>query len=123
MSVGWGGLIAGIGLVVANDRPGWIKLAVSACLCLLAGFLAGVRAEDRRVLHAGLAAVAGFGFHAIYAVATRIADRLGGPDAADWIPAGSGWRWRLPVLLAVSLLGGAIAAYRLRPGDQRRRRS
>ncbi len=124
MAVGWGALIAGIGLVVIADGAGRIKLPVALALFALAGFLAGVRAEDRRVLHAGLGALASGAFYLLYVAVAWLAGMVGGPKRPGLLPGGrDGWMWHLPALLAIALLGGALAAYRLRPqGDQRTRR-
>lgn len=124
MAVGWGALIAGIGLVVIADGSGPVKLPIALGLFALAGFLAGVRAEDRRVLHAGLGAVASGAFYLLYVAITWLASMVGGPDRPSLLPGGEdGWMWHLPALLAVALVGGSLAAYRLRPqGDQRTRR-
>lgn len=124
MAVGWGALVAGIALVVVADSPGPIKLAVAIGLFALAGFLAGVRAEDRRIAHALFGALAGMGFYVLFVLVTMAIDVLGGPRHAGFIPAGrKDWIWHVPAFVVAALVGGTVAALRLRPqGDQRSRR-
>lgn len=124
MAVGWGALMAGIGLVVAADDPGRINIAIATALFALAGFLAGVRSEERRILHAALGALAGTVFYAAFVVLTWGVSLLGGPDPADVIPGGrADWYWHVGAFAVAALAGGALAAFRLRPqGDQRPRR-
>ncbi len=124
MAVGWGALMAGIALVVVADTPGRINLSIAAVLTVLAGFLSGVRSEDRRVLHAALGAIAGLAFYVVFVLITWVVSIFGGPDRAGFIPAGKqDWQWHTPAFAVAALLGGAIASYRLRPqGDQRSRR-
>ncbi|HRC07540.1 MAG TPA: hypothetical protein PLV41_04935 [Miltoncostaeales bacterium] len=124
MAVGWGALMAGVGLVVAADHPGRINLAIAIALFALAGFLAGVRSEERRILHALLGAVAGAIFYTVFVLLTWAVSFFGGPDRAGFVPGGrSDWEWHIGAFILAALIGGAIAAFRLRPqGDQRPRR-
>lgn len=124
MAVGWGALMAGVGLVVTADHPGRINLAIAVALFALAGFLAGVRSEERRIMHALFGAIAGVVFHAAFVVLTWVVSLFGGPDHADFISGGRvDWYWRAGAFVAAALIGGAVAAFRLRPqGDQRPRR-
>jgi hypothetical protein len=93
-------------------------------LFALAGYLAGVRSEERRILHSALGALAGAVFYAVFVVLTWAVSLLGGPDRADFIPGGrTDWYWRVGTFALAALAGGALAAFRLRPqGDQRPRR-
>lgn len=124
MAIAWGGVIAGIGLIVAADDPGPVRVGVAIVLFGLAGFLAGVRAEDRRLLHAILGAVVAVAFLCLFVLATWAVQAFGGPGRAGFIPGGrDGWRWHPAAFLAAAVVGGAFATYRLRPqGDQRARR-
>ena len=124
MAVGWAGLIAGVGLVVAADRPNRVALAIAVVLFALAGFLAGLRSEDRRVMHAILGTIAGAAFYLVFVAITAIVDIVGGPGRAEVIPAGpDGWKLRLPMLLGAAIGGGLFAMMRLRPqGEPRHRR-
>ncbi len=122
MAVGWGGMVAGVGLIVASTGAGLWRLAMLTAVCLLAGFLAGVRAPDRRTLHAVLAGVAGMLFYVAFAAITWLVDVFGGAAGAGWIPGGEHARFTkiLIALLGVTA-GGAAAWFRLRPQFRRRR--
>lgn len=120
MAVGWGGTVAGVALIVASTGDDLWRLVALGVLCLLAGFLAGVRAPDRRILHAGLAALAGCVYSLVFSAITFLVDVAGGPDAVSWVPGGEADRYlKLGLALVAALAGGIVAARRLRP--QRRR--
>ncbi len=123
MAVGWGGTVAGLGVIVISTGDGLTRFLAMVVLCLLAGFLAGVRAENRRVLHSAVAAVAGAVFWAVFAAITTVVALFGGPDGAGWDIGGDSPAINLAVAFGVAIVGGAIAAHRLRPqGGGRRSR-
>jgi len=122
MAVGWGGMVAGVALIVVSTGDGVWRVATMAVLCLVAGFLAGVRAPDRRILHAAVAALAGVAFYVAFSAITRLIDLFGGPDGARWLPGGDGSRVaKVALALAAVVIGGIGAAYRLRPQPGHRR--
>lgn len=124
IAVGWGGLVASIGLMAASGRELAVRLLVSAGLFLLGGFLAGVRAALRRPLHA---AAAGVVAHAIFALFVAIAAAIApfvDPDAPELL-AGGAVRTGAVALwaLAFATLGGLLAGSWLRPGHRGRGRA
>ncbi len=123
MAVGWGGTVAGIGMVVISTGGGLVRLLVALCLCLLAGFLSGVRAEDRRVLHAVVTAAAGCVFWVLFVSVTRVVDLVGGPDSASWRLGGDSQVRNIALTVVAVVIGGILAAYRLRPQGGGKRRS
>jgi len=120
VAVGWGGLVASIGLMAAGGREMPVRLLAIAATFLLGGFLAGVRSVDRRSIH-GLAA--GIAAHAVYvafvALAALIAT-VAEPAPPDLAPGGAG-RTGVAVLwgLAFATMGGLLAASWLRPASRR----
>ncbi len=121
MAVGWGGTVAGLGLIVISTGEGMLRFAVMIALCLLAGFLAGVRAEDRRVFHAAVVALAAAAFWAIFVALTTLVDILSGPGGASWRIGGDSQVRNLVTGFVAAIVGGAIAAHRLRPQGRTRR--
>lgn len=123
MAVGWGGTVVGLGVIVISTGEGLARFVAMAVLCLVAGFLAGVRAEDRRVLHSAMAAIAGAVFWVVFVTITTVVALFGGPDGASWDIGGESPVLNLVVAFVLSIVGGVIAAYRLRPqGGGRRAR-
>lgn len=124
MAVGWGGLIASIGLLVGAGRGDLTRAVAVAAAFMLGGFLAGVRAEVLRPLHAALAAVAAYAFHAVFVVFGHLASVLGGPSSPSFVP-GATRTWVLTAFLGLvaAMIGGGIATTWLRPQrDDRRHR-
>lgn len=124
MAVGWGGLISAIGLLVGAERSTLVRAVAVGVAFLIGGFLAGIRAEELRPMHAVLAALAAYAFHALFVVIGHVAALLGGPSGPAFVP-GSTRGWLLTALLGVVLagVGGAVATAWLRPQrDDRRRR-
>lgn len=117
----WGGLVGSIGLMVGAER-GWpLRLSTAAVAFLLAGFLAGVRASNRRAAHALAAVVIAYVLHGAFVAAARLMDVLGGPPAPDAIPGGLA-AWLAGVLWAglFAAAGGALAGSWLRPATRQR---
>lgn len=120
IAAAWGGLVASIGLMAGAGRDWPARLTAAALSFLLGGFLAGVRAAARRILHAGAAWVAAYVVHACFVALARVIEALGGPDAPDLV-AGGAVDWVIAALwaLAFALLGGVIANSWLRPAGRR----
>jgi hypothetical protein len=123
MAVGWGGLIAAIGLLIGAERGDVARVAAIVVAFGIGGFLAGVRAEILRPLHSAIAAVAAYAFHAVFVVVGHVASILGGPSAPAFVP-GATRTWLLTALLAVlvAMSGGIVAMTWLRPQRENRRR-
>ena len=125
MAVGWGGLIAAIGLLVGAERGDVARTIAVAAAFLIGGFLAGIRAEVLRPLHAVVAALAAYGFHAVFVVFANLASVFGGPSAPGFVP-GPARTWLVTALIGVAAagVGGTMAATWLRPQreDRHRRR-
>lgn len=118
--VAWGGLVAAIGLMVGGGREWPARLAIAAVSFGLGGFLAGVRAADRRPAHAAAAGVAGYVIHAAFIAIARAIDALGGPDAPALVP-GTARDWAVAAgwALALAFIGGLIANAWLNPAPRR----
>jgi len=123
MAVGWGGLIASIGLLIGAERGDLTRAVAVAAAFLFGGFLAGVRAENLRPLHAALAAVAAYAFHAMFVVSGHLTSVLGGPSSPSFVP-GATRTWVLTAFmgLVAAMIGGGIATTWLRPQRDGRRR-
>lgn len=124
VAVGWGGLIASIGLMAAGGRDLAVRLLVAAAFFLLGGFLAGVRSSQRRALHAIAAGVCAFVIFAVWVgLASAIAPFVD-PDAPKLLPGGTGRTGAVALwALAFAALGGMLAGSWLRPGQRGKRRS
>lgn len=124
IAVGWGGLVASIGLMAASGRELAVRLLVSAAFFLLGGFLAGVRAALRRPLHA---AVAGVVAHVIFALFVAIASVIApfvDPDAPELFAGGAARTGAVALwALVFATLGGLLAGSWLRPGHRGRGRA
>jgi hypothetical protein len=124
VAVGWGGLVASIGLMVGNGRELAVRLLVAAALFLLGGFLAGVRASLRRPLHA---AVAGLVAHAIFAVYVALASAIApfvDPQAPELFAGGAARTGAVALWgVAFATLGGLLAGSWLRPGHRGKNRA
>lgn len=124
MAVGWGGLIAAIGLLFGAERGDLTRAVAVVVAFLIGGFLAGVRAEVLRPLHAAIAAAAAYAFHALFVIVGHLASVLGGPSSPGFVP-GSTRTWLLTALLGLvaAVIGGGVAMTWLQPQrDDRRRR-
>jgi len=116
VAVGWGGLVASIGLMVAGDRDLSVRLVTVAAAFVLGGFLAGVRATVARPLHGIVAGVAG---HAIYVVFVGLASAIAvvaDPEPPELLPGGAARTGAVALwALAFAVLGGLLAGSWLRP--------
>ena len=125
MAVGWGGLIAAIGLLVGAERSNFTRIVILAVTFAFGGFLSGIRAEDLRPVHGILAAIAAYVFYSLFVVVGHVVELAGGPAAPEFMP-GPNREWWLSAAAATvaALVGAGVAASWLRPqGEQRRRRT
>jgi hypothetical protein len=124
IAAAWGGLVGAVGLMAGGPREIGQRLAIAIAAFLLAGFLAGVRAMNRRIRHAGYAWVVAQAIYAAFVLLAAVVDALGGPAHPDLVP-GTGREWLLVngVALGCALAGGAVANSWLRPGGQGKRYS
>ena len=125
MAVGWGGLIASIGLLVGAERSTVTRLLIVAVTFAFGGFLAGIRAEDLRAVHGIFVAIAAYLFYGLFVVVGHLIDFAGGPDAPEFMPGPNREWWLTAAVGAVAaFIGAGVAAAWLRPqGEQRRRRT
>lgn len=120
IAVVWGGLVASIGLMAGAGRDWPARLIAAALTFALGGFLAGVRAANRRLVHALAAWAAAYVIHACFIALARLIDTLGGPQApALFAGGGSDWLIAAGWALAFALLGGIVANSWLRPAGRR----
>jgi peptidoglycan/LPS O-acetylase OafA/YrhL len=123
MAVGWGGLMAAIGVLVGAERGSTMRIVALVVSFLLGGFLAGVRAHERRPLHAAVAAVAAYAFYGLFVVIGHIVDILGGPEPPSFMPGDNvDWGVAAAVALIAAIAGGLVASVRLRPGRRNHHR-
>ena len=120
IAVLWGGLAASIGLMAGAGRDWPARLVATALSFGIGGFLAGVRAADRRVAHAVGAWIAGYAIHASFIALATVIDVLGGPEAPPLV-AGTGtqWLYALGWAFLMALAGGLLANSWLRPAGRR----
>jgi hypothetical protein len=125
MAVGWGGLIASIGLLVGADRSTVTRLLIISITFAFGGFLAGIRAEELRAVHGIFTAIAAYLFYSLFVIVGHLVDFAGGPDAPEFMPGPNrDWWLAAAVGMVAAFLGAGVAAARLRPsGEQRRRRT
>ena len=125
MAVGWGGLIAAIGLLVGAERSTVPRLIILAFSFAFGGFLAGIRAEDLRPLHGIAAAIAAYIFYSLFVIVGHVVALAGGPSAPEFMPgANRDWWIAAGVGAVAAFIGAGVAASWLRPqGEQRRRRA
>ena len=76
IAVVWGGLVASIGLMAGAGRDWPARLIVAALSFAVGGFLAGVRAANRRILHAFAAWFAAYVIHACFIALARLVRRV-----------------------------------------------
>ena len=121
IAAAWGGLIGGIGLVVAGPRELALRVLIVVGVGVVAGFLTGVRAIRNRVLNAFAAWVAANVFYWAFAiVATGVHTATGRGHSPAFLPGGlRTWSAVTAVSLAATLVGGAIANGLLRSAGRR----
>ena len=120
IAVVWGGLVASIGLMAGAGRDWPARLIAAALSFAIGGFLAGVRAANRRLMHAFAAWFAAYVIHACFIALARLIDTFGGPHSpALFAGGGSDWLIAAGWALAFALMGGMVANSWLRPAGRR----
>jgi len=116
----WGGLIAGIGLIVAGPRELGLRIAIVVVVGVVAGFLTGMRAIRHRFLNAAAAWLVANVFYVAFVAAAAIVHLLTGPHAPPLDPGGiRRWAAVTAISLLATLVGGGIANTMLRPAARR----
>jgi len=121
IAAAWGGLVGGIGLVVAGPRELGIRIVIVVVAGVLSGFLTGVRAIRHRIANAFAAWIVANVFYFAFVIAASMVHWITGRQHAPaFLPGGFG-RWLVITLisLAATLIGGAIANTLLRPASRR----
>jgi hypothetical protein len=117
----WGGLVGGIGLVVAGPRELGVRIMIVVIAGVIAGFLTGVRAIRHRLANAATAWLVANLFYVAFVVAANVVHWITGHQHAPALLPGGLRRWALVTLisLAATLVGGGIANSLLRPASRR----
>jgi hypothetical protein len=117
----WGGLVLGIGLVIAGPRDLAVRIAIVVIVGVIAGFLTGVRAIRHRLANAAMAWVVANLFYFAFVAAASIVHWITGRQHAPAFLPGGPQRWLLVTLvsLVATLVGGGIANALLRPASRR----
>lgn len=122
VAVGWGGLLGGAALVAGAAVSGPIGPVIALGGCLAGGFMTGVRAQGRRLVHGTLTGGLALGFYLAFILLARAAGALGvGTAAPALIPDGDAWPGIFLAGVAAAVLGAAIADRMLRPRRPRHR--
>lgn len=121
IAAAWGGLVGGIGLVVATPRELALRVLIVVVAGILAGFLTGMRAIRNRYANAVAAWVAANVFYAGFIAAATLVHVVDGQRAAPAFDPGGIRRWLVitAIGLGATLAGGAIANLLLRPAGRR----
>ena len=117
----WGGLVGGIGLVVAGPRELAVRIVIVGVVGVIAGFLNGVRAIRHRFANAAAAWLVANVFYVAFVIAATVVHWVTGHRHAPAFLPGGLPRWTLVTLisLAATLIGGGIANSLLRPASRR----
>lgn len=122
VAVGWGGLLGGAALVSGAALASPLGPVIAVGGCLAGGFMTGIRAQGRRVVHALLTGVIALGFYLAFIVLAAAAGFLGvAADTPPLVPDGGAWPAIFPIGILVAVTGGAIADRMLRPRRPRHR--
>lgn len=120
VAAAWGGVVGAIGLMVGTEQGWTLRLGAAAAAFLIGGFLAGVRAESRRRLHAVVATLVAYAIYAAFVAIATVISTAAGPDAPELAPGGL-----VPTLGVVlwagvfAVLGATFAERWLRPSRRR----
>jgi hypothetical protein len=125
IAAAWGGLIGGIGLIVAGPRDTGLRIVIVVAVGIVAGFLTGMRASRHRVLNAFAAwVVANVFYSAFVVVAGAVHAATGRGRTPELLPGGAEtWGLVTAIGLVATLLGGVIANAMLRSTSRRSRYS
>jgi len=121
IAAAWGGLVGGIGLVIAGPRELAIRIVIVLIAGVLSGFLTGMRAIRHRVANAAAAWIVANLFYFAFVVAASFVHWITGRQhAPSFFPGGIG-RWLAITLISLvaTLIGGVIANSLLRPASRR----
>lgn len=122
VAVGWGGLLGGAALVAGAALSSPLGPAIAVGGCLAGGFMTGIRAQGRRVVHALLTGLIAVGFYLAFILLAAVVGALGVATATPpLIPDGGAWPAVFPVGVLVAVAGGAVADRMLRPRRPRHR--
>jgi hypothetical protein len=121
MAAAWGGLVGGLGLVIAGPRELTIRIMIVVIAGVISGFLTGVRAIRHRIANAFAAWVVANLFYFAFVIAASIVHWLTGRQHAPAFLPGGIQRWLTITLvgLIATLIGGGIANTLLRPASRR----
>lgn len=117
----WGGLAGSIGLMIGSGRDWPARLIITAAAFGIGGFLSGVRAAGRRLVHAVAAWIAAYAIHTAFIVLASMIDLFGGPDAPALVPGGaSAWAVAAGWALLWAVAGAMLVNRWLAPAGRRR---
>ncbi len=120
IAAAWGGLVGGIGLILAGPRELAIRVAITVIIGVVAGFLTGVRAGRNRIMNAAIAWVLANCFYVAYVIAAQIVHLITGPAAPALLPGGATEWAQVTLISGLAILGGgAVAHLLLRPSRRR----
>ena len=121
IAAAWGGLVGGIGLVVAGPRELTLRIVIVVVVGIVAGFLTGMRAIRHRVLNAFAAWVAANVFYLAFVLAASLVHGATGRSHAPALLPGGLRTWGIvtAVGLVATIAGGMIADAWLRPAGRR----
>ena len=121
VAVGWGGLLGGASLVAGSALSGPLGPAIALGGCLVGGFLTGIRAPARRVVHGALTGGLAIGFYLVFIVLAQLAELLGARAVAPGlVPGGGMWALVFPLCLVAAAAGASVSDRMLRPRRPRR---
>jgi len=120
IAAAWGGLVGGIGLIIAGPRELMIRIGITVIIGVVAGFLTGVRAVRNRIMNAAIAWILANCFYVTYVVAAQIVHLITGPAAPALFPGGvTEWTQVTLIFGLATLGGGGVAHLLLRPSRRR----
>jgi hypothetical protein len=116
----WGGLVGGIGLIVAGPRDLALRIAIVVVAGCIAGFLTGMRAIRNRFSNAVAAWAIANILYVAFVIAAAGVHLITGPHAPALDPGGLKlWGEVTLISLVATLVGGSLANSLLRPAGRR----
>jgi hypothetical protein len=121
IAAAWGGLVGGIGLVVAGPRELALRVAIVMIVGVIAGFLTGVRAIRHRIANAWVAWMLANLFYWAFVLAAHILHTLSARRAPPLYFPGGVRTWAIVTVMSLiaTLVGAAVANTLLRPASRR----
>jgi len=121
IAASWGGLVGGIGLVVAGPRELALRVAIVAIAGVIAGFLTGVRAIRHRIANAWAAWILANLFYWVFVLAAHLVHAISARRTPpSYLPGGiQTWVVVTVIGLLTTVIGAAIANTLLRPASRR----